>query len=212
MAGGSKKKLGGSSRTSSWYKVKKTAEAAGAGNERPAAGAHVVIQPRADRRVQVVAAQRRCHRPSHITSQDRGPPTRLAQNENRTGLAQIVGQLYGSNMDFQPKCWAKRCNLGQPCAIFAQGREGRDRACGARRTPGGRGRRAACERDGAGRDSARRRLAAARAAGAAAVHGEAAGGGSGGAAREGARCAGAAGPGRAACGGADGAGGAPARG
>ena len=145
MAGGSKKKLGGSSRTSSWYKVKKTAEAAGAGNERPAAGAHVVIQPRADRRVQVVAAQRRCHRPSHITSQDRGPPTRLAQNENRTGLAQIVDQLYGSNMDFQPKCWAKRCNLGQPCAIFAQGREGRGRACGARRTPGGRGRRAACE-------------------------------------------------------------------
>jgi hypothetical protein len=41
-------------------------------------------------------------------------------NENRTGLDQIVGQLYDSNRDFQSKCWAKSCNLGQPCAIFVR--------------------------------------------------------------------------------------------
>jgi hypothetical protein len=39
-------------------------------------------------------------------------------NENLTGLAQTVGQLQGSNRDFQSKCWAKPRNLGQPCAIF----------------------------------------------------------------------------------------------
>jgi hypothetical protein len=35
-------------------------------------------------------------------------------------LAQIVGQLYGSNRDFQSKCWAKSRNLGQPCTNFVQ--------------------------------------------------------------------------------------------
>jgi hypothetical protein len=38
--------------------------------------------------------------------------------ENCTGLAQIVGQLWGPNRDFQSKCWAKSRNLGQSCTIF----------------------------------------------------------------------------------------------
>jgi hypothetical protein len=43
---------------------------------------------------------------------------RTALHENCTGLVQIVGQLYGSNRDTQPKCRAKSRDLGQPCAIF----------------------------------------------------------------------------------------------
>jgi hypothetical protein len=31
--------------------------------------------------------------------------------ESCKGLAQIVGQLWGSNRDFQSKCWAKSRNL-----------------------------------------------------------------------------------------------------
>ena len=42
----------------------------------------------------------------------------LLLNENCTGLAQIVGQLQGSNRDFQPNCWAKSRNFGQPCTCF----------------------------------------------------------------------------------------------
>jgi hypothetical protein len=45
---------------------------------------------------------------------------RWRQNENCTGLAQIVGQLQGSNRDFQSNFWAKSSNLGQPCTIFVQ--------------------------------------------------------------------------------------------
>ena len=49
------------------------------------------------------------------------PAGRSAPNENCTGLAQIVGQLQGSNRNFQSKCWAKSRNLGQFCTIFVWG-------------------------------------------------------------------------------------------
>ena len=42
------------------------------------------------------------------------------RSKNCTGLAQIVGQLSGSNRDFQSKCWAKSRNWGQPCRISVQ--------------------------------------------------------------------------------------------
>jgi hypothetical protein len=45
-------------------------------------------------------------------------PASSCANENCTGLAQTMGQLSGSNRDFQTKCWAKFRNLGQPRTIF----------------------------------------------------------------------------------------------